>query len=774
MGFFDELKRRRVIRVVVAYGAVAFAIAQAATSFFPALHLPDWSVTLVVAICLLGFPVAAVLAWAFDITDQGIVRAEDAVQPLPRRPSKTRQAIAAVVILLCVGLGIALALNRSANDAAIDQNLIVVLPFRVSGDASLEYLREGMVDLLGPALAMEEGTRAVDPRSTMSTWRRLVKSADADLPPDSALEVARALGAGRVLLGSIVGTPTNVTLTAEIYGLPTGARRASGKTSGSADTLQALIDNLTAQLLSLDAGESQHRIANLTSTSLDAVKEYLIGQAHFRQARFVTAAQHFDRAVESDSTFALAALGLRLTSGWGAVQASNLGRAPRLVRNYQERLAPGDREFGLAMVGSTPQPRSVKQILDTWNRVVSLYPDRPDAWFQYADELIHRGQLAEVRDAAAQAKRGFQRALALDSSFTPALIHLIDHAAIGDQDPREFARLYALLQRQPISRDVAPYQHWLRIYMRGDTAELRQFRAALDTTPVFLTGAMALFVQLGVGTVEDGELAAASALRMASTPAERNLALGASHGLFMNTGRIDDAKRFLERGLREGDALTWHNQAILDGMFWEGDTLLAHSAAQRLSELLLPKTAKDVTNDDRSAACTLGQWQLRHRNEADYTRVLALLQAPQPSGIPRAADVLCVALLRALRSAALNLPDAAIALEQLDSLAREGYGGPITLRRANATIAQLREARGEARLAANAQRRAGTGPDSGEFLSVWKRERGRFALLEGDTAQAIKHWTDYLRLQAKAEGEARTRMEQVRQQLAAITGERKR
>src|SRR5688572_12439189 len=202
MSFIDELKRRRVVRVVVAYGAIAFAVGQAATSFFPALHLPDWSVTLVVAICLLGFPIAAVLAWAFDITDQGIVRAEDAVQPQPRRPSKTRQAIAAVVILLCVGSGIALALKRSANDAAIDPNLIAVLPFRVSGDASLEYLREGMVDLLGPALAMEEGTRAVDPRSTMSAWRRLVNTEDADLPPDSALEVARALGAGRVLLGS--------------------------------------------------------------------------------------------------------------------------------------------------------------------------------------------------------------------------------------------------------------------------------------------------------------------------------------------------------------------------------------------------------------------------------------------------------------------------------------------------------------------------------------------------------------------------------------------
>src|SRR5688572_28941127 len=172
MSFIDELKRRRVVRVVVAYGAIAFAVGQAATSFFPALHLPEWSVTLVVALCVLGFPIAAVLAWAFDITDQGIVRAEEAVQLMPRRPSKARQAVAAAVIVLALGLGITLALRRVGNDPVIDPNLIAVLPFKVSGDPSLAYLREGMMDLLSPVLAIEEGTRAVDPRSSMSAWRR--------------------------------------------------------------------------------------------------------------------------------------------------------------------------------------------------------------------------------------------------------------------------------------------------------------------------------------------------------------------------------------------------------------------------------------------------------------------------------------------------------------------------------------------------------------------------------------------------------------------------
>ena len=191
MSLIDELKRRKVFRVVIAYGAIAFAVGQAATSFFPALHLPDWSVTLVVALCVLGFPIAAVLAWAFDVTDQGIVRAGDAVQLLPSKPSIARRAVAAVVIVLCVGLGITLAVRRMAgDDQNVDPNLIAVLPFRVTGDPALAYLREGMVDLLSPALAIEGGTRAVDPRSSMSAWRRTVSTENVDLTPDSALAVS--------------------------------------------------------------------------------------------------------------------------------------------------------------------------------------------------------------------------------------------------------------------------------------------------------------------------------------------------------------------------------------------------------------------------------------------------------------------------------------------------------------------------------------------------------------------------------------------------------
>ena len=771
MSFIDELKRRRVVRVVVAYGAIAFAVGQAATSFFPALHMPQWSVTLVVALCVLGFPIAAVLAWAFDITDAGIVRADEAVQLLPRRPSKARQAVAAAVIVLALGLGITLALRRGTDDRAIDPNLIAVLPFKVSGDASLAYLREGMMDLLSPVLAIEEGTRAVDPRSSMSAWRRVVSSDQDDLTPDSAMAVGMAVGAGRVLLGSVVGTPSNITLTAAVYSVPDGAETVTAKVIGSPDTLPALIDNLTAQLLSLAAGESKHRLSSLTSTSLDAVKEYLVGQSHFRQAKFTTAATHFDNAVEMDSTFALAALGLRLASGWGAVQGKNLARSSRLVRAYRDRLAPGDRDFALAMVGASDQPRSYRQVLDDWNRVVTLYPDRAEAWFQQADVMVHYGGLADVTDAPLQSKRGFDRALALDSSFTPALAHLIDHESIETRDTIEFRRLIRIMDRTS-TPDVAPYQYWTRVKLGGDSVTLREFRAGLDTMSGFFKSSMALFAQLGVGTIDDAELAVESALRTASTPAEKDEAFLAAHRLYMNTGRLDDAHRILDQATPLAP-LPWYSRAIMAAITWDGDTTRARVAADSISRNLARAAPGTESIPLRSGACTLGQWRLRQRSIADYDRILALLQSQPAGGVLRPQDQLCVPLLRALRAAAFNEPDAAELLERLDSIAGAGFGGWVALRDANATIAQLREARGELSLAARAQRRFAVNIDSQEYLSTWRRERGRFALAQGDTAEAIRYWTDYLALQTKAEGDARERMLEIRRQLAQITGERR-
>ena len=86
MAFLAELKRRRVGKVAIAYGAIAWAVTEASSVVLPALRLPEWTVTFIVVFLLVGFPVAMVLAWIFDVGPQGIERTE----PLRGEPVSTR------------------------------------------------------------------------------------------------------------------------------------------------------------------------------------------------------------------------------------------------------------------------------------------------------------------------------------------------------------------------------------------------------------------------------------------------------------------------------------------------------------------------------------------------------------------------------------------------------------------------------------------------------------------------------------------------------------
>jgi hypothetical protein len=102
--FFSELKRRRVFRVLVVYAAVAFVIIQVADITFPALNLPDWTLTLVIVLVGIGFPIVIALAWAFDITEKGIVRTGEKaeVAETPRRPIFGNLTLAIVAALAVV------------------------------------------------------------------------------------------------------------------------------------------------------------------------------------------------------------------------------------------------------------------------------------------------------------------------------------------------------------------------------------------------------------------------------------------------------------------------------------------------------------------------------------------------------------------------------------------------------------------------------------------------------------------------------------------------
>src|SRR5437870_12646760 len=104
--FFAELKRRNVYKVAVAYAVVAWLLVQVATQVFPFLEIPNWVVRLVIAIVVIGFPIALVIAWAFEATPEGIKRTEIA----DAMPAAARQKKHAWIYVVIVGAAISVAL----------------------------------------------------------------------------------------------------------------------------------------------------------------------------------------------------------------------------------------------------------------------------------------------------------------------------------------------------------------------------------------------------------------------------------------------------------------------------------------------------------------------------------------------------------------------------------------------------------------------------------------------------------------------------------------
>src|ERR1700738_2929606 len=171
--FFGELKRRNVYKVAVAYAIVGWLLVQVATQVFPFLEIPNWVVRLVSALVVIGFPIALVLAWAFEVTPQGIERTEVADRT-PSAPGKKKHVwIYVVVIGAAFSIGLFFVGRYSVRNpvSAVRTELsaksIAVLPFEsLSEDKSNAYFAEGVQDEILTRLAKVADLKVISRTST--------------------------------------------------------------------------------------------------------------------------------------------------------------------------------------------------------------------------------------------------------------------------------------------------------------------------------------------------------------------------------------------------------------------------------------------------------------------------------------------------------------------------------------------------------------------------------------------------------------------------------
>ena len=709
--------------------------------------------------------------------------AREGVGSLPGVSGTERRVVrrwpaAALGVSALITLGVALFGHLRTKLLVADDRAVMILPFRVAGaDPDLSYLREGMVDLLAAKLTGDGGPRSVDPRSVISAWRQAGGSARDDLPVEKALQVARHLGAGRLIEGAVVGAPPRLVLTASLVRASGGRAPLSVSMEGPLDSLSVLVDRLTAGLLAGEAGETEN-LVNLTTTSLPALRAYLEGRASYRDGRYVEALQQFGRALELDSTFALAGLGLRSAAGWTSV-VREATRGLALAWAARDRLSKRDRLFLVAAAGPRyPAPSPPAEELAAWERVVEMSPDQPESQYELADLLFHEGRVFDAEDSWNRSARGFARALALDSTFSPPLSHLIDLAVVGHDTAslRALSTLY--LSRNPHSDD-ANYLRWRRVTGLGGTGGETAFRTHFGQFDYRTLWAIAHVSQFDGIALEDAERAIELLPSRAETREEHEDALNAARVFAFNQGRPEAASR-AAAALRGYDPPANPHRSlqysVLDALYWSGDTAAAASAVGKLatSDEVRPARPASARAFQLCDMCVTELWKLGRGDTRTLERAIVQLRAGTSEANLAYPVQLCAGLLDAIQST-LNKRDVpAEKLEHLDSLVRARQDGLEPLvHAANLELARLQESRGNLTGALRALRRRAyyLDPERLEFFSTALREEGRIAALAGDRASAVRAYQHYLALRSDPEPSQKLEVERVRAELARLVDE---
>ncbi|MCH7510681.1 MAG: tetratricopeptide repeat protein [Proteobacteria bacterium] len=357
MSIFRELKRRNVIKVAIAYAVVAWLLIEVTATVFPILKLPDWSVTLVTAFILIGFPLALILAWAFEITPEGIKLEKD----VDRSQSITHITGRNIDYIIIAALVLALSffafdkfvlgpsrdadLVQATTEAVTEwvtapgksetaEKSIAVLPFvNMSDDPGNEYFSDGISEELLNVLIKVEGLRVVSRTSSFA-----FKGKDISIP-----EIARKLNVDHVLEGSVRKAGNTVRVTAQLIDVRTDSHLWSGTYDRELEDIFAIQDEIAGQIvqalkIALGAGQMEAMVqARNPTENLAAYELYLRGryawQRRAERDNLRRAIGLFQQATKLDPQFARA---------W-----SSLAAAHTTLPDYSD--APAAEQYPLAV-----------------------------------------------------------------------------------------------------------------------------------------------------------------------------------------------------------------------------------------------------------------------------------------------------------------------------------------------------------------------------------------------------------------------------------------
>lgn len=422
---FAELKRRKVFKVGAAYLVVAWLAVQAASIGFPAFDAPPWALRIFILIALLGFPIAVVMAWVFDITPEGV--------KLDSQASGSKGLFAAAVLLIVLALGWYFYGQPSfrkgdvTTPVAADRNSIAVLPFtNISGKADEDYFSDGMTEELLNVLAKVPQLKVV---ARTSVFQFKEKGGD-------VREIGRKLGVTNIVEGSVRRDGPEVRITAQLVRVADGFHIWSETYDRKLERVFALQDEIAQRIgaaLKLSLGVSAP-VAARAPIDPEAYDEYLKGRALLRQrSDLPSAIAHFKKAVTKAPEFAAAWSSLSL-----AYEVS-FWYTPHMTEAFQTEMLAGQKAAAERAAALEPDAAPTEHALGNlaraqfhyadaerhYLRAMQIDPSYPDVREDYAELLYEVGRMEDSLHAAHQL-------VELDPYFSVGWVRMWDAAIALD------------------------------------------------------------------------------------------------------------------------------------------------------------------------------------------------------------------------------------------------------------------------------------------------------------------------------------------------------
>src|SRR5262245_13237743 len=274
--FFGELKRRNVYKVAIAYAVAAWLLMQIASQIFPFFDIPSWGVRMVVLLLIIGFPIALILAWAFELTPEGIKRTEDVdlSKSIRRKTGRKLDFFIIAVLLLVIGILLFQRFHPNVSPAVSSspEKSIAVLPFEnLSEDKANAYFADGIQEEILTRLAKIADLKVISRTST-----QLYQS-----KPSNLAEIAKQLGVANILEGSVQKTADQVRVNVQLINAQTDShlwadtydRKITDILGVESEIAKRIAESLQAKL----TGREKQALALKPTNNPEAYEAYLRG-----------------------------------------------------------------------------------------------------------------------------------------------------------------------------------------------------------------------------------------------------------------------------------------------------------------------------------------------------------------------------------------------------------------------------------------------------------------------------------------------------------------